>query len=150
MEKVVLHRRVKKTMGIQTIIYLVLAAFFSLPSWSEWLQDKLNLVSTYLLDSNAAFAEHSLFQAGAFVLMIFLAYLSGQIFFGIERFHGMLMTLIGLDIAYALAGLFFFIFSKTQMLHDLFVFVVFGTLGVWAAVAYFKPLPEPPSAGNRR
>ena len=139
--------RLKLAMGIQTAIYLLLAALYSLPGWSEWLQDKLNFVSTNLLNTTAAFTEHSLFQAGAFVLVLFMACYTARVFLDPTQAGARIPTLLSLNFAYSLSGLMFYIFSHTRMFHDLFAFLFFGGLGVWTAVVYFKrPKVEQPAA----
>jgi hypothetical protein len=137
--------RLKRTMGVQVAIYLLLGALFSLPGWSEWLQDKLNFVSTALLGTHAEFAEHSLFQAGAFVLVLLMAYLAAKIALAPEQANEPIRLLIVLDFGYAVSGLLFYVFSHTHLMHDLFVFLLFGGLGAWTTVVSLK---KPPASAS--
>jgi len=141
METVTNVARLKRMAGIQVLIYLLTGALFSLPGWSEWLQDKLNFISTHLLDTTADFTEHSLFQAGAFVLVILMAYLAAKIYLAPEQAGDKITMLIVLNLGYSLSGLLFYIFSETRLFHDLFAFILFGALGAWTAVVYFKQPP---------
>jgi len=136
--------RLRYSLVAQAVIYLLLALLYSLPGWSEWLQDKLNFLSTNLLSSTAAFSEHSLFQAGAFVLILFLLYNTVTALMEPDRASGKITTNVVLNIAYALSGLMFFVFSQHQMMHDLFSFLLFGGMGVWLLVVYRQQVKKTP------
>ena len=145
METQMASSRLKRSLGAQALIYLLLGLLYSLPGWSEWLQDKLNFLSTNLLGSTADFVEHSLFQAGAFVLVVYMLYNALTACFDPEENGGKIITNIILNFAYAASGLLFFIFSQTHLMHDLFVFFLFGGLGLWTLLVYRQKPPAMPS-----
>jgi hypothetical protein len=120
------------------MIYLLIAACFSLPPLSARLQTVLNWFSVHLLSTRALPADHSLFQAGAFVLMLLMACYASRVYLHPEKAGELVPWLIGLDVAYAVAGLLFYLFSKTRTMHDLFAFLLFGALSVWTVVVYLK------------
>lgn len=138
MESEVTSNRLKRTMGVQAFIYALLGLFYSLPFLSNWLQDKLNFLSTNILNSTATQAEHSLFQAGAFVLVVFMLLTALRIFFDPDESEKQVKLLIWLNLGYAVTGLIFFIFSSHQMMHDIFVMLVYGGLGIWTWATYRK------------
>jgi len=123
----------KRTMGILSIVYLLLGAFYSLPGWSTWIQDKLNWVTLKLLGNQpAGFTDHAMYQAGAFVLILVLLYLAATSYLNPEAAGDKVKSLVIINLAYSISGLLFFIFSRNRVAHDLFVFIVFGALGLWA------------------